>query len=294
MTNKLTTFIPAGGRGSRLRPHTFSSPKPLLLMGSSETRIIDHPLDLASETSDHIWVSVDYLADQMEEYLEGRPNVSILRDGTTIGSGGSLIEHYEKLSDLESDGDFLVLPSDHIYDGDFDIGKYLDDHRESDADITLLTVPRKTYGEYVKVDGRQALAIEKQPNVRNVSTTGTYMFRNSFILNVLRNVQRSERPLDLNIYKDIVCPSVGKVAVSSRFIDRDTGYWEDTGTSERFLRSNMRLSGGRNVISNSAEIADDVELRRCVVLGNVAIKEHLHIEDAIISSDSKGNLLISS
>lgn len=292
MTEKLTTFIPAGGLGSRLRPHTIETAKPMLLMGSSEKRVIDHPLEISTEVSDRIWISTDYLAEQVEGYLEGRQKVQTLRDGKTVGSGGSLIEHYEKFSDLDSDGDLLVLPSDHIYDGDFSIERYWEKHKEAEADVTLMTVSNKSYGEFLLVQGDDARSVERVSSLHSVSTTGTYMFRNSFILDILHKMRHNDEGA-LNIYKDIVCPSVGRAAVKSFFIDESQGFWEDTGTPERFLQSNMRLSGEDNVISAEATVDESVHLRRCVVLGGAVLANGMQIEDAIISGTRKGDLLIS-
>lgn len=282
MSEKLTTFIPAGGLGSRLHPHTLEMPKPLLPMGSSDRRIIDGPLDISVEPSERIWVTTDYLGDQIEAYLDRRPEVTTLRDSKTIGSGGSLIEHYNQLSELESDGDLLILPSDHIYDGDFSIDEYAEAHRRSGADMTLMTVPNKSYGEYLRVRDDSTFGIEKVPSERSVSTTGTYMFRNTFILDILQKLRRQGNS-QLNIYKDIVCPAVGSEAVGHFFVDSSKGFWEDTGTPERFLGSNMRLSGGKSVIDCRAEVSDEVRLDRCVVLGNTVLQAGV-FDNSIISS----------
>lgn len=290
MSEKLTTFIPAGGLGSRLRPHTLETPKPLLIMGSPDRRIIDGPLDMCTEPSERIWVTTDYLGDQIETYLADRPKVTILKDSKTIGSGGSLVEHYSLLSELEEDGDLLVLPSDHIYDGSFSIDEYVNTHRLSDADMTLMTVPNKPYGEYLWVQGNSALGIKKTPFQFSVSTTGTYMFRNAFILGILQRLRR-ENDGQLNIYKDIVCPAVGNTAVSHYFVDSTNGFWEDTGTPERFLNSNMRISDGRSVIDHHVEVSDKVKLSRCVVLANTALRAGF-FEDCIISADRDSNLRI--
>ncbi len=290
MSEKITTFIPAGGLGSRLRPHTLTIPKPLLLMGSPDRRIIDGSLDISTNLSERVWVSTDYLGDQIEAYLDSMSGVTTLRDSKTIGSGGSLIEHYRQLSELETDGSLLILPSDHIYDGNFSLDEYVKVHRQLGTDMTLMTVPNKSYGEYLRVRGNLASCIEEVPSDHNVSTTGTFMFRNAFILGVLQKLRREDRE-ELNIYKDIVCPAVGNVAVGHYFIDSNKGFWEDAGTPYRFLRSNMRISGDQSVIDHLAEVSDDVRLNRCVVLGNVAIQTGV-FENSIISSDNDGNLCV--
>ncbi len=59
--------------------------------------------------------------------------------------------------------------------------------------MTLMTVPQKKYGEYLTVDGDSAISIKKIPSVHDVSTTGTFIFRNSYILNILKELRRSNK-----------------------------------------------------------------------------------------------------
>lgn len=290
MKKKLNTFIPAGGLGSRLRPHTDRIPKPLLPMGAPERKVIDGPLDFCINDSDHVWVSTDYLGEQIEEHLSDYAKVTTLRDIRTQGSGGSLVEHYRKMIDTDGDSDVLVLPSDHIYDGSFNLKAYLDIHRESDAPMTLMTVPRKSYGEYARTaNGGYLQSVEKDRIQGHVSTTGTYMFKSSFIVDRLYRLERSG--LDqLNIYKDIVCPAIGNIAVASYFVDTDQGFWEDTGTPERYLASNMRLSQDQNVIDIKANVEDCTKLHRCVLIGAVAVGQYGAYANSIISDNGSGKM----
>jgi NDP-sugar pyrophosphorylase family protein len=58
----------AGGRGQRLQPLTDKTPKPLLMVG--EKPIIEHNIDrLALYGIDNIWISVNYLGDQIKNYF---------------------------------------------------------------------------------------------------------------------------------------------------------------------------------------------------------------------------------
>lgn len=291
MSLNLTTFMPAGGTGSRLHPHTSELPKPLLLMGSPEERLIDHPLGMCVDVSDNVFVSTDYLAEQVEEYLRGRPGVQTFRDTGTVGSGGSMIQHYDDFSELEPDADLLVVPSDHVYDGTINMAEFLAKHRESGANVTLMTVAHKPYGEYVEVNDGVATQIQSQPSPHNVSTTGTYMFKNSYLVRLLSYMKRSHQQ-SFNIYKDIVCPAVGTMMVATFFIGDGPSRWEDAGTPGRYLQSNMRISGGANVISKEATVENGARLSRCVVLGNAVIKADAEYRDAIISADSEGKLKV--
>lgn len=287
--SNLNTFIPAGGLGSRLMPHTRDIPKPMLLMGSPYSRTIDYPLQVSRVYANHTWVSTDYLADDLEKHLELVEGVTVLRDTNTVGSAGSLMMHYDKISMQDSEGDTLILPSDHIYEN-FDIGIFHDSHRETEADISLLTVPPKQYGEYVMVDSDEITAVEIMKDYRTgaKSTTGIFIFSNQFLINWLIRNRRSNTSEQLNIYNDIVCPSVGSAALKQYFMSEDIGYWEDVGTLARYHACNMKLSREANVIASDANIPDSTLLVRCVVLNKAILPDTRQISDAIISTDRQG------
>lgn len=281
----LVSFIPAGGLGTRMRPYTLDTPKPLLLMGSPDRRVIDASLELSTQVSERVWVSVDYLGEQVVDYVAGKDigSIDTLTDTKTSGSAGSLIEHQDKMS-IGDAKDLFVLPSDHIYDGNFSIEDYVKIHRELDADITLMTVPHKEYGQYATIDDQGLVqSIDTSPRPNNVSTTGTYIFKGSFITDFLYSARRAGSE-NLNIYKDIVCSSIGRAVVATYFVDYNQGYWEDTGTLRRFFSSNMRLSGGDNVVDARANIGSEVILKRCVVLGDVALRGATCYSDTIIGT----------
>jgi NDP-sugar pyrophosphorylase family protein len=286
---ELTTFIPAGGLGSRLHPHTFATPKPLLLMGSGDERVIDHPVNLSGEVAAHTWVSTDYLGDQVEAYLDGRPNVTVVRDSGTVGSGGSLVQHYGEMSDVSASGDMLILPSDHVYE-DINLADFWGKHREIEADITLLTVPPKPYGEYVRMEDGLAVSIEKDPAPELVSTTGIFIVRNRYLLDFIREAKQQRSRQAWNIYHDIICPALGSAIVADFFVDEESGYWEDTGTPSRYLASNLRLSHGENVISPTANVNPNAGLEACVVLGTMQLDETYQLKNAIVTGNPQGEL----
>ena len=65
--------IMAGGKGTRLRPLTLTTPKPLLKVGDKP--IMEHNLDrLALYGIDNLWVSVKYLGEQIKNYFGNGSN----------------------------------------------------------------------------------------------------------------------------------------------------------------------------------------------------------------------------
>lgn len=288
-----TGFIPAGGQGSRLNPRTLSSPKPRLLLGSEKRRVIDDPLEAALQACDYVWVTTNYLAEQVEEHVANFPAVRTLRDNRAIGSAGSLLTHPELAASLEEEGDLLVLPCDHVYEG-LSVPDFWRHHRDSEADITLLTTHPKSYGEYVITAGKWAMSIEVQPSPEALSTTGIFIINNNYLLKWIQ--QQTNADWDgrsLSVYYDIICPAVrdANTRVSSYFLDSNGGYWDDIGTPERYIANNMRRSGGLNVVSAEALIDPSATLDRCIVLGRTVITSDVILKNAIVSMQ-EGKLLI--
>ena len=83
--------ILAAGKGTRLRPHTENCPKPLLPVQSRP--ILDWIIG-ALPPVDRLVVVVNYLAGQIEEYLERQPHVrrwSVVRQAEPRGTGDALM-----------------------------------------------------------------------------------------------------------------------------------------------------------------------------------------------------------
>ena len=75
---KLTVVIPMAGLGSRLRPHTWSKPKPLV--GIAGKTLLDHVLDVVATAADldqcRLAFIVGYLGDEVRSHMaEHYPDV---------------------------------------------------------------------------------------------------------------------------------------------------------------------------------------------------------------------------
>lgn len=167
----LTGFIPAGGIGSRLNPHTLEIPKPLLLMGNNQRYVIDCSLNGCINSCDHTLITTYNHSEKIEEYVSGIPTIRILHDEKISGNAGSLLEHYEKISQEDPDGDFLIIPSDCMYEN-FSLTDFWKNHIVSESEVTLAVVPPKTYGEYVTIKNDKPQEIIFNPTLESMSTIG--------------------------------------------------------------------------------------------------------------------------
>lgn len=282
----LVGIVPAGGLGTRLRPHTFETPKPLLSMGSSQERLIDSALDLLEGSCTEVIVTTQYMAEMVEGHVsQSYEGVVVMRDHATVGTAGALLVNAIMREHLDSGDDIVFMPSDHIHEG-ICMEDYSLFHRESGADITLLTATPKSYGEFVRTENDRATGVLKAREPGVVSTTGIFMMKSRYLLDwVTRKIRDGYDGRAINMYHDFIVPAVESAIVATYQIPPH-GYWDDAGTLERYWVNNMRLSGGENVISPEASVAS-AQLTRCVVLGEVELSG-LELSDSVISNGSNG------
>jgi bifunctional UDP-N-acetylglucosamine pyrophosphorylase/glucosamine-1-phosphate N-acetyltransferase len=108
----MDAVILAAGLGTRLRPHTLTTPKPLLPVQGRP--ILDWTLAALPPSVDRVLVVVNYLAEQFDDYLRQQ---TWIRDGATVrqtqplGTGDALRSCRAQLRS----GPFLVLNGDDLY-----------------------------------------------------------------------------------------------------------------------------------------------------------------------------------
>ena len=108
----MDAIILAAGLGTRLRPYTYQTPKPLLTIRNRP--ILDWTLGALPRAVDRVLVVVNYLAEQIETYLAGQTHFTnwvTVPQATPRGTGDAL--HCCR-DHLRSDR-FMVLNGDDLY-----------------------------------------------------------------------------------------------------------------------------------------------------------------------------------
>src|SRR5947199_5552011 len=88
----MDAVILAAGLGTRLRPHTLTTPKPLLPIQGRP--ILDWIIGALPPEVDRLVVVVNYMAEQIEAYLRGQRRVAdwtAVRQTTPRGTGDALM-----------------------------------------------------------------------------------------------------------------------------------------------------------------------------------------------------------
>lgn len=168
----MDAIILAAGLGTRLRPHTLTTPKPLLPVRGRP--ILDWALGALPPAVDRVLVVVNYLAEQIEDYLRRQTHVrdwQVVRQEQPRGTGDALRSCRDRLRG----GAFLVANGDDLY-GAADLAEL------ARQPAGLLVHPVETpasYGiAYLKPDGDLDRLVEKPQGLTppQLANTGAYVF----------------------------------------------------------------------------------------------------------------------
>ena len=226
MTKITKAMVLAAGLGTRLRPLTYETPKPLLPLG--KMHIIDYPLQLLERSGiEEVVINLHYLGDQIKQYVGDGSRygfrTTYSEESTLLGTGGGV----KKALDSFGDGPFVVINGDALLNIDLDA--IVQCHQKSGAAATMVLKPLGPDDTY------QAVSYDEQGFVTGFSDEGKHFYVGLQILTkeflgVLPSVGM-ESCLIANGYKPFIA-SGGKVA---SFIYDD--YFNDVGTMKRYEKA---------------------------------------------------------
>lgn len=180
----IDAVLMAGGKGERLRPLTEKTPKPLLLVG--DKCIIDHNVDrLISYGVNHVNVTVNYLAEQIEEhYAEPRNGVRIrtFREQKFLGTIASI-----KLVDTFCNDTVLVMNSDLFTNIDYE--DFFLHFQMHDAEMSVAAVPYNVSIPYgiLDLDGRNIKGLLEKPKYNYYANAGIYLIKKKALEEIPEN-----------------------------------------------------------------------------------------------------------
>ncbi len=156
----MKAIILAGGLGTRLRPLTDVTPKPLLSIKGKP--IIEHAiLNFKKHGITDIILSIGYKADVIKEYFgDGSKwgvNISYCIEDQPMGTGGAL-----KMASAGIGETFVAINGDNL--ADFDWTAAIDTHKKNKAKVTLQLFPVEDVTKFgiARLDGEKIVEfIEK-------------------------------------------------------------------------------------------------------------------------------------
>ncbi|MGE5290455.1 MAG: sugar phosphate nucleotidyltransferase [Micromonosporaceae bacterium] len=230
-------IVLAGGQGTRLRPMTISTPKPLL--PAAGVPFLAHQLARAAASGVvRAVLATSYRAEMFEAGLGDGSSLGLKIEYVTedrpLGTGGGIRNAASRLS-CGPDDPVLVLNGD-ILSG-HDISAQLDLHRAVDAAVTLHLVevadPSRFGCVPTDASSRVTAFLEKTPTpVTNRINAGCYVFKRRAIDRIpadrVVSVERETFPGLIETGEPV-------------FGYEETAYWLDVGTPEAFVRASCDL-----------------------------------------------------
>jgi mannose-1-phosphate guanylyltransferase len=277
-------LVLAGGEGTRLRPLTYTVPKPVLPLAGRPH--IAYVIEwLVGHGVHDVIVSCGHLADEMRNALAGLETGAEIRyaeEPDARGTAGAIRFAEDMLAER-----FLVLNGDILCD--LDLTALIEQHEQAGAKATIALYPVPDPSGYGLVrrheDGEITEFLEK-PEPDEIDTdeinAGAYLLERS----VLDEIP-PERAV--SIEREVFPRLVGNGLYGIRL----EGYWIDIGTPERYLEANWDILEGRvttatrvddpAMLGAGCEVSPDAELRApCVVGPNSRVEAGVVIERSVL------------
>ncbi|MFI6864128.1 sugar phosphate nucleotidyltransferase [Streptomyces sp. NPDC050421] len=282
MTEAKEAILLVGGKGTRLRPLTVHTPKPMV--PAAGVPFLTHQLARARAAGvEHIVLATSYLAEVFEPYFGDGSSLGLHIEYVTerepLGTGGAIRNVAQRLT---SGPDEPVL----IFNGDIltglDIRALVTTHADSGADVSLhltrVDDPR-AFGLVPTDDtGRVTAFLEKPQTPEEIVTdqinAGAYIFRRSVIDTI-----PAGRPV--SVERETFPGLLADGAHLQGMVD--STYWLDLGTPQAFIRGSADLVLGRapspavpgrcgdRLVLPTASVAPDAKLSGGTVIGADAV-----------------------
>lgn len=272
--------ILAGGEGSRLRPLTSDTPKPLVRMLGEP--VIKRLLSLLFTCGFREATVADYyLADKLEESLGEFSNgikLSYVREDAPLGTAGCVRKAWNGTDDV------LVVSGDSVCG--FDFNKICRYHKKMSADVTIVThkvADPREYGLVTADEKGGVIGFLEKPGydscLTDVANTGTYVISSDIIARIPKD-EKTDFAMD-------VFPQLLKEE-KRLFAFTESKIWHDIGDIPSLLncqRELLQLEGMDRLILESASVAESaIVAAESVVEGGASVGAECRVQGSLILS----------
>jgi NDP-sugar pyrophosphorylase family protein len=296
-------LILAGGKGTRLRPLTVYTPKPIIPLMNRPFLLFQIDILRRAGIRD-ITLSLSYQPEKIEQVLgDGSDfgvNLTFLTEPTPLGTAGAYRFASERIDDttVVLNGDILTTT---------DIAKTVKFHREKQAKATITLAPVDNPSAFGLVETDKAHRVKRfiekpEPGAnikskRNMVNAGIYVLEPSVRDLIPKDENRS---FEYHVFPDML---ENDRNIFAYMLQRE--YWRDLGTPVNYLRAHLDFMAGkvtgfeleppkasdiataasidsRSLIGEGCTIKPNARIANSVIGPGVHIEEKAVIENSVV------------
>lgn len=294
----MNIIVPMAGMGKRMRPHTLTTPKPLLPIAGKS--IVQRLVENLAEISDEPIEKIGFVTGRFGKETED----SLMQIAKDAGAEGSIHYQDEALGTAHAimcaeevlEGKTIVAFADTLFKADFQI-----DH-DADGVLWVQQIDDPSAFGVVKLNDEGVITdyVEKPTEfVSDLAMIGIYYFKNG-------NALKSELQylLDNKVIKggEYQLPDALRNMTEKgvRFVPGKVEEWLDCGNKNATVYTNSRILAfehekGNELVHSTAKITDSViiapcyigagvEINNCVIGPGVSISENTQISGSVIDN----------
>lgn len=242
----MDVILPVAGFGTRLRPHTWSKPKPLVSVAGKP--MLEHVLDrVMVQNPDKLVFITGYRGDQIEDWARATYDVPLefVDQPEMLGQTDAILRTRSLCSE-----DALILFPDMLFEADF---SGLPELGVDGVAYTKEVGDPSAYGIAVlRDDGSIEKLIEKPSEpVSRLAVIGIYYIRHMPDLYdaIERQIELGLKTKDEYFLADALQLMIDD---GKSFVTRNVPVWEDCGNSEALLHTNRYLLDNGSAANASA------------------------------------------
>jgi bifunctional UDP-N-acetylglucosamine pyrophosphorylase/glucosamine-1-phosphate N-acetyltransferase len=278
----MKAVVLAAGEGQRLRPLTFTRPKPMIPIGGKP--ILEHLINtLRNAGIREVLIVVNYMAEVIEKYFgDGSKHgvkIDYVFQEKTLGTANAVLAVEKHV-----DGDFLTVNGDLLISPEA-IKPVIEAHEKTKAAVTLAATEVEDVSQYgaLKIENERLIDILEKPvsPVSGLVNAGIYMFSTE-IFDFIRLTAPSQRgELEITDSIRLIIKGGGKVSVAE--IPKNS--WIDIGRPWDLLDANMHVLKSIKP-ENHGVIEDGAHIKGLAFIGRDAIvRSGAYIEGPVFIGD---------
>lgn len=294
----MKAVIPVAGVGTRLRPHTYTQPKPLIPVAGKPliASIIDQLVSDGGITE--FILVIGYLGDKMRNYIEDRYphlDVTFVYQEARLGLGHAMYMAIDAFKDSE---EVLIVLGDTIFEGNL---KALLKQPNSCLGVKKVDDPREFGVVEIGDDGYINRVVEK-PRIpkSNLALVGLYKISDVDILVEALKYIVTNNVLTIDEYQ-LSDALMRMVEMGVQFTPFEVDNWYDCGKKDILLDTNAMLlkrqgnasedipAFENTIIVHPVSIGENCQIKNSIIGPNVCIGDNSILNYAIVSNSIIGS-----